>query len=231
MLNKIKKMLALLRKGKFGQVFQKIWVYAQRMPNQIRARIEDWRVGRMSLSRRIPSRYTEIGAYGTMSSDYPYMDEVFRVRPLDKDAVFVDVGCGEGRVLTYLYLRGFRGKLTGIELDPDVAQTAEKRTAACSNIHILCANALQTQDVIREATALYLNNPFNEEVLSAFIGMVEEVCHQPVTVYYCWDIHRRFLDKRENWTILRRSTVRRPGKPDLFYSIYRYDPPAADAKK
>lgn len=226
MLHKIKKMLSLLRRGQFGEVLRKIWGFFQRIPYQLRARIEDWRLGHMTLSQRIPSRYAETGAYGTMSSDYRCMDEVFRVQPLKPDDVFVDVGCGEGRVLTYLYLRGFRGKMTGIELDPEVAKTAERRTATCANIRILCGNALQTQNVVREATALYLYNPFNEEVLRGFIGIVEAECRQPVILFYCWDIHRRFLDKRENWTILRRSTVRRPGGRDVFYTIYRYDPPA-----
>lgn len=224
--NKIKKMLSLLGSGQFGQLFRKIRGVFQRLPYQIRARIEDWRLGRIALSRRIPSRYAETGAYGTMSSDYRCMDEVFRVQPLTENDVFIDVGCGEGRVLTYLYLRGFRGRMTGIELDPEVAKTARMRTASCANISILCANALQTQDVVRDATVLYLYNPFNEAVLRSFIEMVEAECSHPVTLYYCWDIHRRFLDKRENWTILRRSTVRRSGGSDVFYTIYRYDPPA-----
>lgn len=222
--NNIKKALSFLGSGQFGQLLCKIRGVFQRMPYQLRARYEDWRLGRISLNGRIPSRFAETGAYGTMSSDYRCMDEVFRVQPLKETDTFIDVGCGEGRVLTYLYLRGFRGKMIGIELDPEVAKTAQMRTEACANISILCANALQTRELIREATALYLYNPFNEVVLKGFIEMVEAECRHPVTLYYCWDIHRRFLDKRENWTILRRSTVPRPGGKDVFYTIYRYEP-------
>lgn len=225
MINKAKKAFALLKAGDFDAFKEKTMTTAVRIPYRIRARIEDWRIGRVSVNGHIPSQFRQIGAYGTQSTDYRSLDHIFKTLPLRENDAFIDVGCGEGRVLTYLYLRGFRGKLTGIELNPDVAATAAARTKNCENIRILCANALECRDTLREATVIYLYNPFDDTVLSQFIRTIEECCDHPVRVYYCYDIYRHLLDKRENWSILRRNAVSRPGYTTMYYSIYKYMPP------
>lgn len=220
----MKKGLTLLKKGDLKTLARGAFRILCRKLYLIWARIEDWRIGGVSLSGWKLSRFPETGAYGTESTDYRWMNQIFKSYPLREDAVFVDVGCGEGRVLTYLYLRGFRGKMTGIELDPEIAETARQRTKTCPNIQIRQGNVLECGDILQDATALYLFNPFNETVLKGFVDLIEAVCDHPLFLYYSHDRHRQVLDKRENWYILRRNVVKSYYHPNTTYTIYYYRP-------
>ena len=172
----------------------------------------------------MPTRYQDTGAYATESTNYEWLDKIFKAYPLKQDDVFVDVGCGEGRVLTYLYLRKFRGKMSGIELDEQVAATATHRTKKCANIHIYHGNVLEYAEVFRDATAVYLFNPFDETVLLRFVEMLEQYIDHPLIMYYSNDRHKKVLDKRNNWFILRRDVLKCVDLPTRAYTVYRYRP-------
>ena len=191
---------------------------------RIRAGIEDWRIGGISLEQGMSSRFPEMGAHATESTNYIWLDRMFKAVPLEADDVFLDIGCGEGRVLTYLYLRGFRGPMTGVELDPDVAATAARRTEDCANISICQGNILRRPQLFPGVTAIYMFNPFTEEVLEGVVDMIEKHIHHPVKVYYCNDLYARVLDKRENWSVLCRDILDVPSAPRRRYTIYRYLP-------
>ncbi len=191
---------------------------------RIRARYEDWRLGGVSVDKIKPSKYTEAGAKAMESTNYDWLDQIFKVFPYPQKTAFVDVGCGEGRVLTYLYLRGCKVPMIGIELDPENARIAEARTKTCSNIRIECKNILDCGEIIKDAGAFYLFNPFTEDVMARFIEMIEENCDHPVVVYYCNDIYRRLLDKRQNWSILWRSMLKSPAVPNRSCTIYGFMP-------
>lgn len=214
--------LNMLKKGEFKHLFIKILNRAKKACYVIRARFEDWCLGGVSIEHIIPSKFKETGAKWTQSTDYRLLDRAFKTYPLKENDVFVDVGCGEGRVLTYLYLRGIKNKLIGIELDPDVAETARKRTKKCANIEIISANILECEEIISNVTSIYLFNPFDEKIMSPFIQMIEDNCHHDIVLYYLNDRHRYLLDKRDNWKILRRDIVHRPCDLSFPYSIYKY---------
>ena len=219
-----KEALVLLKNGQIKVLLRKIKSAICNCSYFLRAQWEDRKYGGKSINAKIPSRFSDTGAYAVQSTNYIWLDKIFQSLPLKKDAIFVDVGCGEGRVLTYLYSRGFRNKMTGIELDPDVAETARRRTARCANINVLDVNVLDAGAVFEDATAVYLFNPFNEQVFTAFVELLECTCKHPLTFYYSNDLYRRVLDKRENWRILRRDILRAPGCPTRYYTIYRYKP-------
>mgnify|MGYP003298133557 CR=1 FL=1 len=96
--------------------------------HRLRTRQDDCRMGGISVEERKPSRFAAQGAEAVQSSDYRCLDHIFAHHlPLTEQDTLLDVGCVEGRVLTYLHLQGCRAKLTGIELDPEVAETARRR--------------------------------------------------------------------------------------------------------
>lgn len=223
-MNYVKKAISAIKKGDFKRLFRGMGRLVGKGVYCIRARVEDWRIGRISINKLKPSKHEDQGAYATQSTDYLWLDQMFKAYPVDKKGAFVDVGCGEGRVLTYLYLRGFRGPMTGIELDPEIAQIAQKRTKGCSNITICNANVLQCAEFFEKANAIYLFNPFQENILTQFVEMLERVCKRPVLVYYCNDIYRRVLDKRPGWFILRRNVLTSPATPRRSYTVYGYKP-------
>lgn len=220
----IKKFFMLLATGQFKRLFQDIRHVLFVMFYPLRAQWEDRQFGGISINGIIQTRFSDQGAHSTESTNYVWLDKLFESLPLQSDDVFVDVGCGEGRVLTYLYRKGFRGKIIGVELDPDIAETARQRASRCENVTVYAGNVLELSSVIAEATAVYLFNPFNEEVLTAFVEMIERTCDHKVTLYYSHDRFRHVLDKREKWYILRRNILKVPGLPIRYYTIYRFVP-------
>lgn len=227
MKNKIVTFFKLLKEGKVRKIASLLFKPFKKVPYKIRAWFEDMRLGGSSLERLIPTKYAETGAHSTQSTDYRLLDHIFETYPLKKKDVIVDIGCGEGRILTYLYLRGFKNtKLVGIELDPEITEIAKKRTVKCKNIDVLCANVLDCSEIISEATVLCMSNPFGNEVVELFLDMFEKHCKHNVIIYYLYDFKsREILDKRVNWQILRRGIVRRPEKHPARYTIYKYTPP------
>lgn len=224
MSSKIKKARDLIKNGEIKTLFKKIGIFFRSRLYRLRAWFEDCRYGGRSINKPIPSKYKEIGAHPSQSTDYRCLDKIFKSCPLGKDEILADIGCGEGRVLTYLYSRGHRGKLIGIELDEDVAATAKARTKKCKNIEVHCANVLEASEILSKVSAVYLFNPFNRTVMTEFVSVIEKSCKSRVDLYYCNDVYRDVIDGRENWSVLCRDVIRRPGVKPASFTAYRYMP-------
>lgn len=195
------------------------WLY------RIRARWEDRRIGGISVEETKPSRFSAQGAEATQSSDYRCLDRIFKTYvPLSESDVLLDVGCGEGRVLTYLYLHKAKCRLMGVELDPDVAETARRRVAHCPGIEIRCANILDAADLIQTVTVYYLFNPFNGKIFSKFVAALEKQAPHPIRLVYLFDYYAAYLDGRPGWSKLAGESFRRKGGEEATYSVYRFDP-------
>ncbi len=103
----------------------------------LRTKLRTWRedrldrkIGGISLAEVRESRFQDLGAYPTMSAEYGAIDMMFRHFPLSEKDVFVDVGCGFGRVISRLLLKKSPcKKYYGVELDPDVAAITAKTSA------------------------------------------------------------------------------------------------------
>ena len=198
---------------------------------QLRTWWEDRRVGGISVDTRKPSRFAAEGAEATQSSDYRCLDRIFKTHvPLTKEDVLLDVGCGEGRVLTYLYLHKAKCRLMGVELDPDVTATAQKRVENCPDIQIRCANILEAKDLMQQVTVYYLFNPFNGKIFSKFIGTLEKEVPHPIRLVYLFDYYAAYLDGRPGWTRLAGESFQRKGGEEATYSIYRFDPAEKESR-
>lgn len=197
------------------------WLY------RLRTRWEDRRLGGISVDETKPTRFSAEGAEATQSSDYRCLDRIFKKHvPLTEKDVLLDVGCGEGRVLTYLYLHKAKCRLMGVELDPDVAATAQKRVENCPGIQIRCANILEAKDLMQQVTVYYLFNPFNGKIFSKFIGALEKEVPHPIRLVYLFDYYAAYLDGRSGWTKLAGETFQRKGGEEATYSVYQFDPMA-----
>ena len=206
--------------GDFQQIWKKGTAFLSNRAYTFFAVQRDKRYGGISVNQRKASRYRELGAYATQSSDYRCLEQVFRTVPLRSDDVFIDVGCGEGRVLTFLYEQGFRGKVIGIELDEEVAETAARRTALCQNVTICCGNVLEKSEMFRDATAVYLFNPFSRSIFQAFVGLLESTCTKPVRLYYLNCLFVDELKNRERWNLISVGTICRPGIRPMPFAVY-----------
>lgn len=192
---------------------------------------QDRRFGGVSVEQRKSSRFSAQGAEAVQSSDYRALGRIFRRQvKLTAQDVLLDVGCGEGRVLTYLASRHCKARLMGIELDPDAAATARNRVAACpggTSIQILCGNILDdsTADLFRSVTVYYLFNPFNGKIFSKFIARLEKLAPHPVRLVYLFDYYSGYLTDRPGWKKLAAETFARAGSDDAEYSIWQFTPP------
>ena len=185
---------------------------------------KDKKYGGISVDGRRETRFRSEGAEAVQSSDYRCLRRLFRGLKFTEADVLADVGCGEGRVLTWLAERHFPGRMLGIELDPEAAETARRRTAALRQVEILQGSILEADAVFAQATVYYLFNPFNGKLFSKFIGKLERECLHPVTLIYLFDYYGDYLNDRPGWTCLREETVHRPGQDDAHGRIWRYAP-------
>lgn len=226
MKSKLITFLRLLKKGDIKGIWNRISTKYRKIRYDIRARAEDRKIGGTTLERTLPSKYSDLGANPTQSTDYRLLDEAFETYPIKKDDVIVDIGCGEGRILSYLYLRGYKNtKMIGVELDKEVTEIAKKRLAKCNNIEVLCANALDCSDILSNATVIIMSNPFGADVVKQFVDVLERCCNHDVKIYYFYDYNsRHILDRREYWNIMRRGVIKRPEMLTCVYTIYKYTP-------
>lgn len=193
------------------------------IPYYVFADLEDRRYGGKCTNRIVKLRHYNQGANDLQNTDYRCIEQLFKTVPLRPDDVFVDVGCGEARVITWHDRHGFRGRLIGVELDKEVASRAARRAEHCENALIINKSILDCSDVIRDGTAYFLFNPFNWEVLKSFLEMIEKNGKNGVRLYYLCDYGRHVIDNRKGWNILWRGTVSRPPWKDLPATIYEYN--------
>lgn len=98
------------------------------------------------------------------------------VTPHTKLFDFVDIGCGKGRPAFVAESYGYE-KLTGIELDKELAEAARENLKhyslkrKSSTIEFITANALE-YNYKNKPTVYFLFNPFNEEVLKKVLARI-----------------------------------------------------------
>jgi|SRR5262245_5894679 len=113
------------------------------------------------LGGRVESRFP--GANAVQSLPYYVIKDATDAVGVDPDDVLVDIGSGPGRVLNWWLSQGFRNRMVGIELDPDVAARARSRLRHFHNVEIVTGDAVALTPP--EATVCFLSNPFNRDVM------------------------------------------------------------------
>jgi predicted RNA methylase len=139
----------------------------------------DWVMDRIyRMDTRNPVGYDDLGfsedrgVYYT-ASDWRALPAFLRAAPVRADDVFVDLGCGKGRVLIQAAAYPF-ARIIGVELDPDLAALARRNvTNRASHIAIESAD-VTTWAVPDDVTHVYLYNPFHGAVMDAALRRLRE---------------------------------------------------------
>lgn len=100
-----------------------------------------------------------------------------------RSAPFIDIGCGDGRVLREALRSGFP-RAIGRELDPDLARRAQQVVGDAG--HVVAGDALATP-LPDDVGVLFLNNPFDSTVLPRFGDLVAatlERRRRPLLILY-----------------------------------------------
>ncbi|MCC8074266.1 MAG: hypothetical protein LIO62_09115 [Clostridiales bacterium] len=190
----------------------------------------DMIICRTPLHKYVPSKYREShGATGSESTRYWVLHDIFKKSKFTSDDVFIDVGCGKGRVMAYMLRRRFPGKIKGIELNDDVAKICENWASRYSNTEVISGDALKYD--YSDITVMFLGRPFLPDMFKNFISKIESEMNHKLKFYYWVDQQSgNYLNDRPGWTLIKREKVyKKFGFIILVrwpqrYSVWEYDP-------
>lgn len=129
----------------------------------------------------------------TASTNYEELEVIFfehyDIKPGD---VFIDVGCGKGRVFNYLLYKGITNKMVGYEINPAVGNVTAKRLARYKNVEIRCENIFD--DFPTEGNVFYLYHPFKEAMMTDFRQRLLNIADRNPVMFYNNPVHVDLFD-------------------------------------
>lgn len=170
------------------------------------------------------------GATAYEPTRYWALDTIFEDAEFSENDSFVDIGCGEGRVIAWLVKRCFPGQITGIEKDPDVAALAKKWMERRPNEKVRLIEGDAMEQSYDDYTVFYIFRPFNEEFFERLIQRVEAQVTHPIRFYYHTDYYtKKHLLNRQGWKLVKRKCIWKKYVFFIylypqFYSIWDYTP-------
>jgi hypothetical protein len=161
----------------------------------VSALVERW------LRIQTTGRVNSIGAESVHYTPLPYMliFRMLQVLALGPEDVFVDIGCGKGRVLCCASRHSLKG-VVGIELNEVLLRIAERNLkrlrGRVTPVNLLHVSA--EQYAYDEATVIYLYNPFNRAITEKVIDQIY-ASHQRsprrLRVVYANPVHEQVFTK------------------------------------
>jgi SAM-dependent methyltransferase len=189
----------------------------------------DYRVCNTYLGKTVKSIGRESkGATNSEPMRYWALEKIFDGYNFSENDSFIDVGCAKGRALAYMEKINFTGKITGVELNPEVADTAKQWSKKYDNIEVICGDAFEID--YNDYTILFLFKPFMPDTFYSFINYLQSTLKHPIRLFYFNDIQTfDFLNERSGWTLEKRSVFFKKGAicatywPQC-YSVWTFNP-------
>lgn len=163
--------------------------------------ILDVRIGGVPLAGSIRTKYGEQGAKDTANSSYAMVREIFEQIGVASNDVLVDIGCGKGRVINWWLLHYPHNKITGIELDPNIAVFTKRRLRKYKNVNIIAGDAIT--NIPREGTIFYMYNPFNAEIMERFKNQLIEMNMLDIKLVYLNAVYIEVFENDPDWCVQR----------------------------
>jgi SAM-dependent methyltransferase len=111
---------------------------------------------------------------------------------LTADDVFVDVGCGKGRMVCCASRWPAR-KVVGIDFDEKLVQSARQNASRVRGrkAQIECSQARAEAFDYRDATVVYLYHPFSRPIMEQFLERLDRTRskHTPLRIVYANAVH------------------------------------------
>lgn len=192
----------------------------------------DYSVCGQSLVKYVPSVYRDdqngVGSTGSQSTNYLVLKRIFsHVRVTSQD-VFLDVGCGKGRVLAFLLKTHAPCRLYGIEINEVSGLVALEWTKKYEQVNVTLGDAFQVD--FNVYSVLFLGRPFLPKTFLQFIEKIETELTHPITLVYWVDQQSGYmLRNRLGWDMQFRETITtihglRVARYPQSYSIWSYVP-------
>ena len=169
-----------------------------------------------------------IGGTGSQSTHYVLLKHIFSHVKLTSDDVFLDVGCGKGRVLAFLIKEKCSCHLCGVEHNTQVARQAERWIRRYPQAQIIIGDAFALD--FNDYTVLSLARSFLPKTFLTFVERLEATITHPITLIYWYDQQSGHLLKdRPGWEMRFREKIDRLyglkiASVPQSYSIWTYDP-------
>src|SRR6266850_6642999 len=155
--------------------------------------------------------------YNYMTLSYRDNIRILKTINLTRDDIFVDIGCGKGRMLCCSALSDVREAI-GVEQSPELCAIARSNAARLRGrrapITIIQARAQEFD--YRKGTVFYLYNPFDQSVLGQVLEKLRsslDEARRPVRIVYAHLDHEEcleacpWLEKVDWWMAGRRTTA------------------------
>lgn len=123
--------------------------------------------------RTFEREHLRVGRLGYVASAWRTLPRALHCVGVSQDDVFIDFGCGKGRVVHQAAKRRFR-KVIGVEISPVLADAARQALSArkhqhrCRDVEIVVADAREYR-VPDDLTIVYFFHPFFGETLDAVL--------------------------------------------------------------
>ncbi|MCZ8337301.1 MAG: class I SAM-dependent methyltransferase [Burkholderiaceae bacterium] len=112
------------------------------------------------------TRFADFGATDTVSTSYELLPLLLGPVLVDGD-VFVDVGCGRGRVLNWVVEDGRAASVFGLELDKVIAASVARRFTDRLDVTIVAGDALGS--LPDAGSVFYMWHPFERPLMARFV--------------------------------------------------------------
>ena len=135
---------------------------------------------------------------------YPRLKAMINYLKLNEEDVFIDLGCGAGRVVFFVGVQRLK-KVIGVEMRRELVDAANRnlKSLKLSNTSIEIINTDASAFDVKEGTVFFMFNPFGEKT---FTKVVENIKKSLVTnprkiriVYYC-SVYKDLLDSQD-WLV------------------------------
>ena len=162
----------------------------------------------MNTAEDIGERGPDISLCGDMAryspTFYGWIQKMVQYLKMAPDDVFVDLGCGKGRVVFFVATHKLK-KVVGVELDNRLLRAAQENLrglkARVTPVELVQADAARYD--LREATIIYMYTPFGQKTLEMVLGnlkrSLDEAPRQVRIVYYA-PTYTELLDGQD-WLI------------------------------
>jgi SAM-dependent methyltransferase len=137
----------------------------------------------------------------TSNSGYEQLELIFfDYYSIGENDVIVDVGCGRGRVFSYLLYKGLENQMIGYEINEAVGDKTKHNLARYKNVEIRSENILN--NFPEDGNVFYLFNPFREQMATEFKNNIWKIRDRnPVILYYNPEYLDVFKDTRFTFEI------------------------------
>lgn len=138
---------------------------------------------------------------GYQTTSYSSLHKILNYLKLNADDVFIDLGCGKGRVI-FLTAKERLKKVIGIELNPEHARAAKanlvnfiKRSLGNTAIEIVQGDVADFD--LKEGTVFYMYNPFDLAIMIKILDKIKQslvVNPRKIRIVYTNPIYSDFLN-------------------------------------